>query len=200
MNATLEIKFKGQKQFFEILEEEISVNLDTSKHKLIYKIPLEEIKKAKHIEKNKENKFTMGLYLSIFLNFLLALSLIMVTNEAPPLSYQVLLFCLITPFIFMLKNISEGHDEVHLEATKHLYFIYTKKNALEVDQFIDLIYQKQIQFYRTKYFLIDPVLPYNIQCERFIWLYTNKYISDNEYEIIKDDLDNYFNFNINNIN
>ena len=53
--------------------------------------------------------------------------------------------------------------------------------------------------FRKKYFLIDPVLPYNVQYERYIWLYSNKYINENEFEVIKEDLDKYFNFNINNI-
>ena len=57
----------------------------------------------------------------------------------------------------------------------------------------------QIEFFRKKYFLIDPVLPYNVQYERYIWLYSNKYINENEFEVIKEDLDKYFNFNINNI-
>ncbi|MCI9846568.1 hypothetical protein [Flavobacterium pectinovorum] len=197
MNNKLEIKFKYSKQSFEILDEVLFVNLNTAKHKLSYNIPLEDIKKSKYTQKNRDDKFAIGLYLSIFLNVLLALSLIIVTNNAPPLSLPVLYLCLITPFVIMIKNISEGHDEVHLEATKHLYFIYTKKNALEVDHFIEAIYQKQTQFYRKKYFLVDPVLPYNIQYERYIWLYTNDYINDNEYEIIKDDLDKYFNFNPN---
>ncbi len=197
MESILKIKYKNQKQYFEILDKEIIVDLNTSKHKLKYSIPFEEIKKSSYIQKNRENKFLMILYFSIFLNVLLVLSLIMVTNNASPLSLQTLCLGLITPFVLIAKNISEGHDELHLEAGKHLYFIYTKKNAIEVDQFVDSIYQKQINYFRTKYFLIDPILPYHTQHERYIWLYTNKYINDNEYEIIKEDLDKYFNFNTN---
>jgi hypothetical protein len=197
MNNKLEIKFKYSKQSFEILDESLLVNLDTNRHKLSYNIPLEDIKNSRYTQKNTENKFAIGLYFSVFLNVLLALTLIIATNNAPPLSLPVLYVCLFTPFIIMIKNISQGHDEIHLEATKHLYFIYTKKNASEVDKFIEAIYKKQTQFYRKKYFLIDPILPYNVQYERYIWLYTNKYINENEYEIIKENLDKYFNFNPN---
>ena len=97
--------------------------------------------------------------------------------------------------ILVLKTLFEDYNEKHIDSSKLFYFIYTKKNAAEVDDFIELVYRKQIDFFRKKYFLIDHVLHYNLQYERYIWLYTNKYINENEYEVIKEDLDRYFNFN-----
>lgn len=197
INTKLEIKFKNQKQFFEILEEDIIVELNTAKHNLKYKIPFEEIKNNHYIDKNKESPLVLAFYTSLLFNILIIIYFISEYFKLEALLIQSIIMSVSLSFIFVLKNYNEGHDEKHIESSKVFYFIYTKKNANEVDAFIDLIYKKQIDFFRNKYFLIDPILPYNVQCERYIWLYSNKYINENEYEIIKEDLDKYFNFNIN---
>jgi hypothetical protein len=195
MKNKLEIKYRNQKQSFEILDEEIRVDLNTAKHKLKYNIPLEDIKSTHFISKTKQNGFTFIAYFSIILNFILA---IYISSEFLKLTQNILLsifFSTSFAAVFVLKTLYEDNNEKHIDSSKLFYFIYTKKNAAEVDAFIELVYQKQIEFFRKKYFLIDPVLPYNLQYERYIWLYTNKYINENEYEIIKEDLDKYFNFN-----
>ena len=191
----LEIKYRNQKQSFEISDEEIKVDLNTAKHKLKYNIPLEDIKSTHFISKTKQNGFTLIAYFSIILNFILA---IYILSEFLKLTQNLLLsifFSTSFAVVLVLKTLFEDYNEKHIDSSKLFYFIYTKKNAAEVDDFIELVYRKQIDFFRKKYFLIDHVLPYNLQYERYIWLYTNKYINENEYEVIKEDLDRYFNFN-----
>jgi hypothetical protein len=195
MGNKLEIKYRNQRQSFEILENEIIVDLNTAKHKLKYNIPLEDIKNTHFISKTKQNGFTLIAYFSIILNFLFA---IYISSEYIKLTKNLLLslfFSISLSLVFVLKTLFEDYDEKHIDSSKLFYFIYTKKNAAEVDKFIELVYQKQIEFFRRKYFLIDPVLPYNVQYERYVWLYSNKYINENEYEVIKEDLDIYFSFN-----
>lgn len=199
MENKLEIKFKNQKQSFEILEEEIIVDLDTAKHKLKYNIPLEDIKSAQYIEKAKEPSSLILFYFSFFLNIAFILYFITDYFKFSAVLIQSIILSTSLIFITAIKFLFETHNEKHIESSKIFYFIYTKKNASEVDKFIELVYQKQIEFFRRKYFKIDPVLPYNFQYERYLWLYTNKYISENEYEVIKENLDKYFNFNPNNI-
>ncbi|MGL5112984.1 MAG: hypothetical protein ACRC6O_10150 [Flavobacterium sp.] len=195
MDNKLEIKFRNQKQSFEILEDEIIVDLATSKHKLKYNVPLEEIKKTHFITKTKEDGFFLISLFSFILNFLFLSYLIIENYKLGNLFLQSSLLTISLVSIWGIKAFFDGYDEKHLDASKLLYFIYTKKNVAKVDQFIELIYTKQKDYFRKKYFVIDAVLPYNVQYERYLWLYTNNYINDNEYEIIKEDLDKYFNFN-----
>lgn len=199
MENRLDINFKGQKQSFEILENEIIVDLDTNKHKLKYNILLEEIKSTHYINKTREDKMSLLFYFSLFLNISFILYFISNHFQFSSNLTQVILLSTSLVFIVVLKTFFDGHDEKHIDSSKLFYFIYTKKNASEVDKFIDIVYKKQIEFYRKKYFLIDSVLPYHAQYDRFIWLYSNKYINENEFEVIKEDLDKYFNFNSNNI-
>lgn len=198
MDNKLEIKFKNQKQSFEILEEEIIVDLNTAKHKLKYTIPLEEIKSTQYVDKTKEDLSTIMLFISFFFNIAFVLYFISDYFKLSTLIIQSILFTASISFASVLQVYFNGHSEKHIDSSKLFYFIYTKKNALLVDQFIELVYKKQIEFYRKKYFTIDPILPYNVQYDRYIWLYSNKYINENEYEVIKEDLDKYFNFNFNN--
>jgi hypothetical protein len=199
MENKLEIKFKKQKQTFEILDDEIIVDLDTAKHKLKYNIPLEEIKATQYINKTKEDLTSMLFYFSLFLNVSFLLYLISDYFKFTPVLIQSILLSTLLAFVAVIKAFFDGHNEKHIDSSKLFYFIYTKKNSLEVDKFIELVYKKQIDFYRRKYFIIDPILPYNVQYERYIWLYSNKHISETEFEVIKEDLDKYFNFNSTNI-
>lgn len=195
MENKLEIKYRNQKQSFEILEDEIVIDLDTPKHKLKYNIPLEEIKTTQYINKTKEDSTSMLLNFSLFLNLSFILYLVVDNFKLSPVLVQSIFLTTSLAFVAVMKFFFDGHDEKHIDSSKLFYFIYTKKNAAAVDNFIALVYKKQKDYFRKKYFLIDPILPYGVQNERYIWLYSNKYINENEYEVIKEDLDKYFSFN-----
>ncbi len=195
MENKLEIKYRNQKQSFEILEDEIVIDLDTPKHKLKYNIPLEEIKTTQYINKTKEDSTSMLLNFSLFLNLSFILYFVVDNFNMSPVLVQSIFLITSLVFVAVMKFFFDGHDEKHIDSSKIFYFIYTKKNAAAVDNFIALVYKKQKDYFRKKYFLIDPILPYGVQNERYIWLYSNKYINENEYEVIKEDLDKYFSFN-----
>ena len=199
MEKILKIRFKNQKQIFEILNDGLLVDLNTVNQKVKYEIPFEEIEKGSFIKKGEPDKLTIRLYSSVFLNLFLILTLVTVINEAPKQAIGFMFFLLLLPFIFIIVKTNQVYDEKHLKASKLLYFIYTNKNKHEVDDFIEQIHHAKINYYRKKYFIVDPILPYDLQNERYIWLYTNKFIDENEYEVIKEDLDRYFNFNINSL-
>ena len=199
MKNKLIIKFKNQTQILEILDDGILVDLNTVSQKVKYEIPFEDIEKGNYIKKGEPDKITIRLYTSVFLNLFLILTLITVLNDAPTQAIGIMFFLMLIPFAFLIVKSSQVYEEKHLKSSKLLYFIYTNKNKNEVDNFIKEIYKAKVDYFRRKYFLIDPVLPYQLQNERYIWLYTNEYIDENEYEVIKEDLDKYFNFNINSI-
>lgn len=195
MENKLEIKYRNQRQSFEILEDEIIVDLKTAKHKLRYNIPFEEIKNNQYVSNAKHDGFVILAYLSFILNSVFISYLLLDFSHFSKELQLSLFFSVTFGTVILLKIYFEDYNEKHIESSKILYFIYTKKNASKVDKFIDLIYQNQKDFFRKKYFIIDPILPYNVQYERYIWLYSNKYINENEYDVIKEDLDKYFNFN-----
>ncbi len=131
MEVKLEIKFNNQKQIFEILDNEIAVDLNTSKHKLKYKIPLEDIQKNYHIINGTPDKITNRLYASLFLNVFLILYCITIVNNAPPLAIKMMTVLLLLPFVFILIKNNQEYEEKHIESSKLFYFIYTKKMHLK---------------------------------------------------------------------
>jgi hypothetical protein len=199
MNNKLEIRYRNQKQSFEILDDSLFVNLNTIKHQLEYKIPFEEIKNDIYSIRSKGDKKEDFLYTSIFFNIVLSLFILFENYKIDLIYVYSLIFPLTLVLTLAFNEINKGFEEKHIESSKILYFIYTKKNSNEIDVFIKFLFEKRNGYFKNKYFLIDPVLPYNVQYERYIWLYSNKYINENEYEEIKEDLDKYFNFNPNNI-
>jgi hypothetical protein len=113
MENKLEIKYRNQRQSFEILENEISVDLNTTKHKLIYNVPLEDIKNTHFISKTKQNGFTLIAYFSIILNFVFA---IYISSEFITLTKNLLLsifFSTSFAAIFVLKTLFEDYNEKH---------------------------------------------------------------------------------------
>lgn len=199
MDNKLEIKFKNQSQSFEILETEIVIDLKTVKHKLKYNVQLDDIQNTWHIVNGIVDYKTIRLYVSIFINIFLILCCIALLNNAPSQAIAMLFFLTLLPFVLFVNSNKKIYEEKHLGSSKLFYFIYTQQNATEVDAFIKLIYKNQNEFYKKKYYLIDPVLPHALQYDRYIWLYNNKIINEDEFEVIKEDLDKYFNFNLNNI-
>ena len=73
MENKLEIKFKNQKQSFEILENEIVIDLNTVKHKLKYNVQLDDIQNNWHITNGIVDLKTMRLYTSVSFNIFLIL-------------------------------------------------------------------------------------------------------------------------------
>jgi hypothetical protein len=195
MENKLEIKFKNQKQSFEILEDSLLVDLNTMKHQMEYKIPFDEIKNDIYTVRSKGDKKEAFLYLSIFFNIILSLFIFFENYKFDLIYLYSITFPLTLVLTLFFNKINKGFEEKHIESSKILYFIYTKKYTSEIDAFIKYLFEKRNAFFKAKYFLIDPVLPYNIQYERYVWLYTNKYITQYEFDEIKEDLDKYFNFN-----
>lgn len=195
MENKLEIKFKNQKQSFEILEDSLLVNLNTLKHQMEYKIPFDEIKNDIYTVRSKGDKKEAFLYLSIFFNIILTLFIFFEDYKFDLIYLYSIIFPLTLVLTLIFNEFNKGFEEKHIESSKILYFIYNKKNASKIDTFIKNVFEKRNAFFKTKYFLIDPVLPYHVQYERYVWLYTNKYITQYEFDEIKEDLDKYFKFN-----
>ena len=195
MNS-LQIELKNQSQEFTILDDSLAVNLNTDEHKLKYKIPFEEIKNSTFIIKKKRDKTVALFYISVFFNVILILFIFSDEFKLDLIYAYALIFPLSLLLVLAFNEINKGYEEKHIESDKILYFIFTKKNEKEVEEFISSLFLSRNNFFRRKYLRIDPIIPYHIQNGRILWLYSNKYISESEYELVKEDLDKYFNFKI----
>ena len=103
MENKLEIKYRNQKQSFEILEDEIIIDLDTPKHKLKYNIQLEEIKTTQYINKTKEDSISMLLNFSLFLNLSFILYLVVANFKISPVLVQSIFLSTSLVFVAVMK-------------------------------------------------------------------------------------------------
>lgn len=197
MENTLRIKFNNQNQFFQIQENGVFVDYNTVNHKLSFLVLFEEIEENFVIQNGPIDVKTNRLYTSIFLNIYLVFYIIILSNDAPNNAKWIFFFLCFIPFIFLLVKNTQKYDEKHLNSKKLLYFIYTNKNSQDVDNFISSIYLKQKEYFRKKYFKLDPIIPFQIQFERYLWLYEKNIINENEYIIILEDLKKHHGLNDN---
>ncbi len=188
----LSIKAKGQKQSFEIFDDYIKVELNTSQYNLKYDISFGEIENEKHIQESPKNKILTLVLFSILVNVLFCFYYIAQHYGLSMQTTQILFMSVTIAFVPVFKIITQATTELHIKASKHLYFIQTPKNINQINEFVASIFENQRKYFRRKYFTIDYILPYNLQLERYLWLYQNKHITENEYEIIKEALDEYF--------
>jgi hypothetical protein len=195
--TTLKIKLHNQSQEFTILDDALAIDFNTDEHKLAYKIPFEEIKNSTYTIRKKRDKNEALLYISVFFNVILILFIFSDELKIGLIYISYLLLPLTIILTLGLTIFNKGFEEKHIESDKILYFIFTKKNEIEIDRFISCIFEKRNAFFKNKYLIIDPVLPYHFQIDRILGLYTNKFITESEYEIIKEELDRYFNFKLN---
>ncbi|MCG9792908.1 hypothetical protein [Flavobacterium algicola] len=195
MSNRLDIKFKGQSQNFELVEDGILAILNTTQHKLEYKIPFEEIKDETYTIRVKGDKNVALLYISFFFNIIFALCIFFEYYSYNLIYFYLIVLSLSLPLFLVFNEVNKGYEEKHIASSKILYFIKTKQNADQIELFIKSIFKHRNQFFKNKYLKIDPIIPTYVQEERILWLYTSKYITESEYEVFKDDLDRYTNFN-----
>jgi hypothetical protein len=193
----LVIKVKGQKQIFEIFDDCIKVELNTAKHNLRYDIPFDDIENEKHIQKSPQNQTLILASISILINVLFTFYFLLKYVDGTQKHFGFIAGLVVLGFVPLLKPIINTTTELHIKASKHLYFIQTNKNKAQIEAFVLSIFENQRKFFRRKFFIIDPILPHDFQSKRYLWLYKNKHINENEYEIIKEELDKQFTFNEN---
>ena len=196
MNPKLNLKYRNQRQSFEIFDDSVAVDLDTLKHKLAYKIPFDEIRNSVLIVYDKPDKMQGYLIFSVILNILLCLFIFSDEFKFELVYAYYAIAPLVLLSYFILINFKIDCSEKHIESDKILYFIITKKNEAQINDFIDLIFINQKKYYKRQFLKIDPIIPHHVQHERILRAYANKHITESEYEVIKEDLDNYFNFKI----
>ena len=61
---------------------------------------------------------------------------------------------------------------------------------MEVDEFICQIHLAQKEYFKKVYYRVDLFFLFDFQKTRILWLYENKYILENEYKVILDELEN----------
>ena len=71
-----------------------------------------------------------------------------------------------------------------------LSFYYRPKEQQEVDQFIQELQRRKVNFLRKTYMVVDKFTPVDQLKNQFLWLKSSQYISDEEIEWLMEELEN----------
>jgi hypothetical protein len=191
MNDTLFLKYNGEKSSYQIISNGIEIiNEKSFNKKHHYTIYFEEFFDSCSHKSSRPNRFSTLLCLSVFINVFM-ISGIIVKKIAPPGSVQFVIPILAIPFCTAMYFITREYSEKHIASSKPFYFLYPKKRSPEVDAFVKTVFEKRKEYFRAKYFILDPLLTPEKQTNNWMWLYENNLISAEEFQDIRDDLSSY---------
>ncbi len=128
MNNKLEIRYRNQKQSFEILDDSLFVNLNTIKHQLEYKIPFEEIKNDIYSIRSKGDKKEAFLYTSIFFNIVLSLFILFENYKIDLIYVYSLIFPLTLVLTLAFNEINKDLKKNILNPAK-FYILFTPRKT-----------------------------------------------------------------------
>jgi uncharacterized membrane protein len=186
-------KIRSDKREFRIVEDGIIVDINNVGNIQNYKVNFNEIRRDEFINVKTAHPLAWLFILSGVLNVILLTTIL---TEFFQTSFEqgkwifIGAFAVFLIIIVTLKDHFQKVDIKNLDANKPLSFIYTKKYKSEVDKFINQIHLEQKEFFKKNYYRIDAVLPFDVQKNRILWLYENKYIAENEYKAILKELEN----------
>lgn len=192
MIKKIEQKLRGEQQVFMIVEDGVLVHRNYRNNKESYKVNFENINSNQYISIKSADTLTYLFVFSALLNIILLNVIIQEMSDIPEAYGMWIFMGLIGVFVIILVLLREHFIKVDiksLEADKPLIFFYTKKTKDEVDLYIKTILKSQKQYFRNKYFKVDPVLPFHTQKERVLWLYDKEFITENEYIIVLEELE-----------
>lgn len=186
-------KIRKDKRSFEIVEDGVLVDIQNLNNIQRYKVNFDEIRKDEYVNIKRPDAIVVLFVFSALFN---AIFLSIIVTEYAQIAFENSRWIVLGIFSFLvmiLIGFKEQYQKVYLkslESNKPLNFIYTKKTSKEVDKFINQIKSKQKEYLRKKFFKVDPIIPFETQKSRILWLYETELISAIEYEQILTELEN----------
>ena len=189
---TLSQKIRNNKRIFTIQEDGVLVDINNLGNIQKYKVNYDEIRKDEYVHIQSAHALVWLFIISGLFNVILFTALLTETFGWLNSYGQWVLFGGLFIFSLVVVAFKEHFQRVDLkslDANKALSFVYTKKQRKAVDDFILQIKKAQEQYFKDKYFKIDPVIPIDIQKTRLLWLYDNQYINESEYRVVMEELE-----------
>lgn len=189
----LKQKIRNDKREFRIVEDGVIVDINDVGNIQNYKVNFHDIGKDEYINLKAAHPLAWLFVLSGVLNIILVTTVLTEFFQTSFEQGKWIFVGAFMVFVIIIASLKEHFEKVsmkNLASNKPLSFIYTKKNQSEVDAFIGEIHSEQRNFYKNMYYRIDPILPFETQKNRVLWLYENNHINENQYKTILKELEN----------
>lgn len=188
-------KVRREKQSFTIVEEGLEVEINHSIDKESYLINFDEILTNEFVMVKAADWMVLLFVFSSVFNAILLNVIIMEFSDISAAHGIYVFLGLLGVLAIIFISLKEHFTRVNIKilevnnSKKPLAFFYTLKTKDEVDAFITTIQQAKREYFRKKYFKVDPIISFFTQKERFVWLYEKQYITEKEYWFILEALE-----------
>ncbi|QGY44927.1 hypothetical protein GM418_14995 [Maribellus comscasis] len=195
-NAKQELKQIFQKRGREIRKYTISeTGLDTeissNGQSQSFSIPFEEIEFNETLITKKSGSKEIAFFISVAINLLLiGFLLYQNTSFIDGAAFSGMIIGVVAGLSVWAVQFFKKEKEKIIKGQQNLVFFYNKKEKDEVDWFLKELKSVQRNYIRKKYMKIDDLIPYENQEQTFYWMYSKKFISRSELEILFEELEN----------
>jgi hypothetical protein len=170
---------------FELTDKVLKVKTKSLKEKAEYEIKLEDI--GNRITYHSDNMIIKHIIVGLFALVPIGLIIHYLLTDDPEetsLVVNCIIWIPLTIFLMLLK----GKEDTHIVGGQQIVTFYQNTpNKKEVDEFANLVIKSSTDLIRKKYMKVDSDLPEETQMNTFHWLLNNEFISQKEYEGLKED-------------
>lgn len=175
------------KREFELLENKLRVKYKDGKGTKEYTVPLEELGRTKFF--NAPSSTGNYICAAFFIGFALVTTIgyLLSDGQGEDLVWILpgnLLFLSLGAACIFLRN----KEEIHVTGgSTTISFFANSPSRTTVMDFIDKVLERNKEVILKKYAKVDPDLPEETQMNQLHWLKTREFISESEYEKLKDE-------------
>lgn len=174
---------------FELTDKEVKVKTSSLKESTQYTVKLEYL--GNQVTYHSDNMIIKNVIVSILALVPIALVFGYFFANEPPDGGTVLLNLVMWVPLIIVLSLARGKKDTHIVGGAQSLTLYqdipTKE---EVDKFVQSVIDRTRKVVRSKYFKVDPDLPEETQMNTFNWLVNSEFISEQEYEDIKEEYKN----------
>ena len=175
------------KREFELLKNDLRVKYKDGKGTKEYTVPLEEIGRTKFF--NAPSQSANFISAAFFIGFAIVTTTGYLLSDGPK---EDIIWIILANAIFLSIGAAciflRGKEEIHLTGgNTTISFFANSPSRSTVNDFIDKILSRNKEIILKKYAKVDPDLPEETQMNQLYWLKTREFITESEYEGLKNE-------------
>lgn len=189
MGEVLKQKRWPEYKIFEIVEDGIKLEVRTNEFYNMQTIKFEKIGFEEQVKRLSPTGLSVALFISFLFNICFAGAYIgRLLESTSKIAQGGISAGLIVGLSVFAYQIFKFNKEKFIIGEVALSFWYYKKDMVKVDQFIDKLKQAKKDYFRKKYFVVDESEEFEYSLQKFNWLKSLEYITEEEHKDLTKEL------------
>lgn len=192
-NLIIAQKRGRQLRKYHILDDQVKAEIKTDNSYQSFAFKFDDIEFNEMVVDRKPNPVEIGLFISIFVNILFLI--ILISDWASKMQIGTVAISsasmgVVGGMSIWAYNLFRFEREKILKGAQNIFLFYSKKDQIEVDDFIMLLKKKQREYFRNTYMHYDDTLDLWTYETRLKWLLDKKFIDKEEYKNFQQEIIN----------